>query len=217
MKYEGMMKPKIFWKLRRLETGLSGFKLKRVHYGTFGLWIIITPPHSTQPNTPSFPSLLKFSDSSSSLSQKCVGHLPSSPLFHFFSLHTHTPIRPCLPIKLLHFHFALVLLHKSVKLALDRCLEGVLRPWLLLAAARCFPAKGVSFWRWMIVSFVFMWFLHVPTSFLIFPFSFLSFLGQPPRKRCFPATQTAAGGGEVLSLIFELRKPSDHLMTLIFG
>ena len=47
-----MVKPKIFWRLRRLEAGLSGFKIKRVHYDKFGLQIIREPPYFSDPNTP---------------------------------------------------------------------------------------------------------------------------------------------------------------------
>ena len=52
-----MEKPKIFWRLRRLEAGLSGFKIKRVHYGKFGLQIIIYHPCYTKPNK-AFSSLI---------------------------------------------------------------------------------------------------------------------------------------------------------------
>ena len=50
LKYEGVVKLKIFWSLKRLEAGLSGFKIKRVHYGKFGLQIIIYHPYYTKPN-----------------------------------------------------------------------------------------------------------------------------------------------------------------------
>ena len=57
LKYEGVIKLKIFWSLRRLEASLSGFKIKRVHYGRFGLQIIIYHPYYTKPNK-AFSSLI---------------------------------------------------------------------------------------------------------------------------------------------------------------
>ena len=52
LKYEGVVKLKIFWSLKRLEAGLNGFKIKRVHYGKFGLQIIREPPYFSDPNMP---------------------------------------------------------------------------------------------------------------------------------------------------------------------
>ena len=45
--------PKIFWKLRRLEAGLSGFKLKEYTMASLGCKLSITHPINTKPNTPS--------------------------------------------------------------------------------------------------------------------------------------------------------------------
>ena len=43
LKYEGVVKLKIFRSLRKLEAGLNGFRIKRVHYGKFELQIIREP------------------------------------------------------------------------------------------------------------------------------------------------------------------------------
>ena len=48
-----MVKLKIFRSLKRLEAGLNGFRIKRVHYGKFGLQIIREPPNFSKPNAPS--------------------------------------------------------------------------------------------------------------------------------------------------------------------
>ena len=97
LKYEGMVKLKIFWRFRKLETGLSGFKLKRVQYGKFGLQIFITHPYFIQPNTPLalFPSLCF----------KNPTHPPFSSPFRLLLPYTHThtnflhPISSILPSK----------------------------------------------------------------------------------------------------------------------
>ena len=87
LKYEGMVKLKIFWRIRRLETGLSGFKLKRVHYGKLGLQIIKNHLISPQPNTPSLLSLSSKPTPLTSLLQFRVGPSPPSP---FSSSHLTT-------------------------------------------------------------------------------------------------------------------------------
>ena len=53
LKYEGVVRLKIFWSLRRLEAGLNGLKIKRVHYGKIELQIIREPPYFSDPNAPS--------------------------------------------------------------------------------------------------------------------------------------------------------------------
>ena len=79
LKYEGVVKLKIFWSLRRLEAGLNGFRIKRVHYGKFGLQIIREPPNFSKPNAP-LPLLYKNpSDSLLLLTRKTL-----PPLFIFF-------------------------------------------------------------------------------------------------------------------------------------
>ena len=50
LKYEEVVELKIFWSLRRLEAGLNGFRIKRVHYDKFGLQIIREPPYYIKPN-----------------------------------------------------------------------------------------------------------------------------------------------------------------------
>ena len=62
LKYEGVVKLKIFWSLKRLEAGLNGFRIKRVHYGKFGLQIIREPPYFSKPNTPYLPQYKKAAD-----------------------------------------------------------------------------------------------------------------------------------------------------------
>ena len=93
LKYEGVVELKIFWSLRRLETGLSGFKLKRVHYGKLGLQITKNHPYFPQPNTPLLPFPLKFSVSFSS--PLWNARRPSLPLHHFSSS-SHLTNRPLL-------------------------------------------------------------------------------------------------------------------------
>ena len=92
LKYEGMVKLKIFWRLRRLEAGLSDFKSKRVHYGRLELQIILNHLISPQPNTPSLlPQQKHFGPP---LHSKRVA--PSLP-FHHFSSSSHLSNRPILP------------------------------------------------------------------------------------------------------------------------
>ena len=52
LKYEGVVKLKIFWSLKRLEAGLNGFRIKKVHYDKFELQIIREPPNFNKPNAP---------------------------------------------------------------------------------------------------------------------------------------------------------------------
>ena len=53
LKYERVVKLKIFRSLKRWEAGLNSFRIKRVHYGKFGLQIIREPPNFSKPNAPS--------------------------------------------------------------------------------------------------------------------------------------------------------------------
>ena len=69
LKYEGMVKLKIFRSLKRLEAGLNGFRIKRVHYGKFGLQIIREPPNFSKPNAPS-PFYIKTHRTPSSFSPR---------------------------------------------------------------------------------------------------------------------------------------------------
>ena len=216
LKYEGVVELKIFWSLRRLETGLSGFKLKRVHYGKLGLQIIKNHLISPQPNTPSLLSLSSKSTPLTSLLQFRVGPSPPSP---FSSSHLTTSVLSLSFQDLKSFFYVLHLLFFSGPLKASssggwRWFPAVQRyrrreafgeerfdfswfPWVVLP----FPTfschflnslffsqfgrrLGVFFrrrwflfsgevsccWRWVIISLVLLWFLHVPTSCLIFPF-----------------------------------------------
>ena len=127
LKYEGMVKIKIFRSLRRLEAGLSGFELKRVHYGKFGLQIITNLPYYTQPNTPLLLLLNKTRRPS----------LPS-PFLHFLFF-THTPFGHSSPIKLPHLICSSFLLLGFVKAETDLWLGEVSQRWRFPAVTH-FPA-----------------------------------------------------------------------------
>ena len=114
LKYEGVVKLKIFWSLRRLEAGLSGFKIKRVHYGKFGLQIIRESPNFSKPNAPlpfyiktaRLPPPFRLLLLRSSSSWRPTAAPASLPLFitslRPFSPHTRRPLlSPCLSSPLL--------------------------------------------------------------------------------------------------------------------
>ena len=71
--------------------GLSGFKIKRVHYGKFGLQIIITHLISLKPNTPSTFISLQNRHTHTSLLHHFRFFTPTHTYSFFFSIST-TPI-----------------------------------------------------------------------------------------------------------------------------
>ena len=130
LKYEGVVKLKIFWSLRRLEAGLSGFKSKWVHYGKFGLQIIIYHPYYTKPNRAFSPLITPKPTSTSPHSQNpsSSSSLPLSSFALFSSGDGELPAatqqppppeaNPWIPLFLLH-HRLLLLLRFTLPL-LDR-------------------------------------------------------------------------------------------------
>ena len=80
LKYEGVVKLKIFWSLRRLEAGLNGFRIKRVHYGKFGLQIIREPSNFSK--TKRAPPLI-YINPPPSLLFPVFFFFVLLPLFHF--------------------------------------------------------------------------------------------------------------------------------------
>ena len=133
LKYEGMVESKIFWRLRGLETGLSGFKLKEYIMVNFCYKLFGTNLISLKPNAALFFPSHKTTDS------------PSFLHYQFFSFSSSSPFGLPSPKKLINFVFPSPLLHGAVKLNSDLCLEVVLWPWLFRRRRLAFPAKNVRF------------------------------------------------------------------------
>ena len=169
LKYEGMVKLKIFWRLRRLEAGLSGFKSKRVHYGKFGLQIILNHLISPQPNAP---SLLPYQQNRQPPPPFFKSRRPPSPTSPFFLAHflpspTHLSATPSPKSFFISFHLLLFSTNPWSKGPICGCV-CVVRV-LLFRRRRAFFRRrnwflkvSDSFLRFYVVSFMF------PTSLLIF-------------------------------------------------
>ena len=117
LKYEGKVKIKIFRSLRRLEAGLSGFGLKRVHYGKFGLQIITNLPYYTNQTRPFLLHSLNLRTPPPS-ERKNASATPFPFIFLHF-LYTHTLIHHPLRKKLPYFHSSSLLLYRLVRNASD--------------------------------------------------------------------------------------------------
>ena len=238
LKYEGMVKLKIFWKLRRFEASLSGFKSKRVHYGKLGLQIILNHLISPQPNTPSLLPYQQNRHLPPFFQKNRVGPPPSIPNSFFFSSSSTHHFGSLSLFKIFnHFRFlpfsppwicgswvwsvagrtAAALAFRQHERRLVRKVWPTTRGTFSGDGGPISGERRRRVARWTIVlSFSGVFFLFQ----LHFSY-FLSFLllklGNYLREGVFRRSGAAAGGGGFLFLILEFRKSSDHRMILIFG
>ena len=141
LKYEGMIKLKIFWSLRRLEAGLSGFK--SIHISLTKLTPSLFLPNQTRP--PSF--LINKNRTPPPPSEpERAGH-SSSLHFLLFPTPTHTLIRLSWFIKLSYFCCSSSLLLGSIEVESDLWLVVGNRRRNFSATASVFPANDGGGWQ----------------------------------------------------------------------
>ena len=194
LKYEGVVKLKIFWSLKRLEAGLNGFRIKRVHYGKFGLQIIREPSNFSK--TKHAPPLLYINRRLPPLSRLLLLRLQSSSSFLLSPAttggHDGGPgldRPPCSLPRVLHSSSSCCFFARH---RLPPCF-----PAKLLFFRRVFTADGgweVSLWFLLAFSshsFPFQHHFRHPSL----PFTPSS---ASPLREWFPGITAAAGGGDTI-------------------